>query len=112
MKSMLAVFVTGSLVLALAGPGAAPAAAQGPQERFEVHPSTQDPSVLVTLETLERWETELSNWGKWGPNDQKGALNYITPEKTRAATRLVEDGVTVTLAHFVTEEKAMDSGAF
>ncbi len=115
MKRMVAVVVTSSLVLALAGPGAASAAAQGTQglqERFEVHPSTQDPSVLVTLETLEKWETELSNWGRWGPKDQRGSLNMITPEKTRAATRLVEDGVTVTLGHFVTEEDAVDSGAF
>ncbi|MEE8399890.1 MAG: hypothetical protein V3S89_12850, partial [Desulfobacterales bacterium] len=21
----------------------------------------------------------LSNWGKWGPNDEIGTLNYITP---------------------------------
>jgi hypothetical protein len=112
MKRMLAVFVTGSLVLAPAGPGAARATAQGAQERFEVHPSTQDPSVLVTLETLKRWETELSNWGRWGPKDQRGTLNLITPAKTRAATRLVEDGVTVTLGHFVTEEEAIDSQTF
>jgi hypothetical protein len=23
----------------------------------------------------------VRNWGKWGPNDQLGTLNYITPEK-------------------------------
>ena len=112
MKLLFSVFVAGSLALAPVGLASARAAAQGAQERFEVHPSTQDPSVLVTLETLEKWETELSNWGKWGPDDQRGTLNMITPEKTRAATRLVEDGVTVTLAHFVTEEDAIDSGTF
>jgi len=54
----------------------------GPQQaRPQAHPSTQDPSVLVTLETLERWETELSNWGRWGSDDQRGTLNLITPEK-------------------------------
>ena len=77
-----------------------------------MHPSTQDPAVKVTLETLERWETELSNWGRWGPKDQRGALNLITPEKTRAAARLVEDGVTVSLGHFVTGEDAIDSQNF
>ena len=112
MKLLFSVFVAGSLALSPVGLASARAAAQGAQERFEVHPSTQDPSVLVTLETLEKWETELSNWGKWGPDDQRGTLNLITPEKTRAATRLVEDGVTVTLAHFVTEEDAIDSGTF
>ena len=77
-----------------------------------MNPPTQDPSVKVTLETLERWETELSNWGKWGPKDQRGALNYTTPEKTRAATRPVKNGVTVTLGHFVNEDEAIDSGNF
>lgn len=112
MKSKLAILLTGLLVLAPVTSGAARAAAQSVQETFEVNPSTQDPSVKVTLERLKRWETELSNWGKWGPRDQRGALNYITPEKTRAATRLVEDGVTVTLGHFVNEDESIDSGNF
>ena len=112
MKRKLAVAVTGLLVLSPIGSGAARAATQGVQETFHVHPSTQDPSVKVTLETLQRWETELSNWGRWGPRDQRGTLNLITPERTRAATRLVEDGVTVTLGHFVTEEDAIDSQTF
>jgi len=45
-------------------------------------------------------------------NDQHGTLNLITPEKTVQATRLVTDGVTVSLSHFVTEEVAMDSQTF
>ncbi|MDX1566946.1 MAG: cyclase family protein [Longimicrobiales bacterium] len=78
----------------------------------EPHPATQDPDVRVTLDDLDRWEEELSNWGRWGPQDEKGTLNLITPEKTVQATRLVEDGVTVTLQHFVTEEEAIDSQTF
>ena len=112
MKRTLAVVVAGLLALAPAGPMAARVAAQATQERFEVHPSTQDPSVRVTLGTLERWESELSNWGRWGRNDQRGTLNLITPEKTREAALLVEDGVTVSLGHFVSEEDAVDSQTF
>ena len=82
------------------------------QERFTAHPSTQDPAVRVTLERLSVWERELSNWGRWGPDDQHGTLNLITPDKTRQAAGLVRDGVTVPLAHFVTEEDAMDSQTF
>jgi len=82
------------------------------QERFTAHPSTQDPAVKVTLEQLSVWERELSNWGRWGPDDQHGTLNLITPAKTRQAAGLVRDGVTVPLAHFVTEEEAMDSQTF
>ncbi len=103
MKRMLAVFVAGSSVLVPAGLISAGAAAQSTQESFEVHPSTQDPSVRVTLGTLERWESELSNWGRWGRDDQRGTLNLITAQKTREAALLVEDGVTVSLGHFVSE---------
>ncbi len=38
------------------------------------------------------------NWGRWGPDDQRGALNHVTPETTAAAARLVRDGVVVSLA--------------
>lgn len=79
---------------------------------FTAHPSTQDPAIRVTLDTLSRWERELSNWGRWGPDDQRGTLNLITPDKTRQAAALVTEGVTVTLQHFVTEEVAMDSQSF
>ena len=81
-------------------------------QSFTVHPSTQDPSIRVDLEKLKKWEHELSNWGRWGPDDQRGTFNLITAEKTRQAAALVQDGITVTLQHFVTSEKAMDSQAF
>lgn len=80
---------------------------------FQAHPSTQEAGVKVTLETLARWEEELSNWGRWGPSDQRGTLNLITQEKTRQAATLVRTGETVTLQHFVTTEPpAIDSAAF
>lgn len=80
---------------------------------FQSHPSTQDASVKVTLETLARWEDELSNWGRWGPDDQRGTLNLITAQKTKQAAAVVQTGETVTLQHFVTTEPpAIDSAAF
>jgi hypothetical protein len=99
------------LSTALLAAAVAPVAAAAAQE-FSVHPSTQDPAVVVDLARIARWETELSNWGRWGPDDQIGTLNLITPEKAVQATRLVTDGVTVSLAHFVTEEEAIDSQTF
>jgi hypothetical protein len=101
----------GLLSVALVAAAVAPVGAATAQE-FSVHPSTQDPAVVVDLARIARWETELSNWGRWGPDDQIGTLNLITPEKTVQATRLVTDGVTVSLAHFVTEEEAIDSQTF
>lgn len=76
---------------------------------FRAHPATAEPSVRVTMADLRRWETELSNWGRWGANDQRGTLNLITPAKSREAARLATDGVTVNLQHFVEWEPSIDS---
>ena len=40
----------------------------------------------------------LSNWGRWGKDDELGTINLITPAKRAAAARLVKDGVSVTCA--------------
>lgn len=52
----------------------------------------------VTTEQFEAWLSAVSNWGRWGDDDQKGTLNLITPEKRKAAAALVQDGVSVSLA--------------
>ena len=82
-------------------------------QTFQAHPSTQESAVKVTLVTLAQWEESLSNWGRWGPDDQRGTLNLITAQKTRQAAALVQTGETVTLQHFVTTEPAaIDSATF
>ena len=58
----------------------------------------------VTAATVEQWMTDLSNWGRWGEDDQSGTLNLITPEKRTAAADLVTAGVPVSLSHnYLTE---------
>jgi kynurenine formamidase len=49
----------------------------------------------------------LSNWGRWGSEDERGALHYLTPERVAAATRLVRDGVSVTLSLPLNTEPAV-----
>ncbi len=39
-----------------------------------------------------------SNWGKWGPNDEIGTLNYITPEVIKEAGKLIKKGKVMSLA--------------
>src|SRR5436853_312496 len=53
----------------------------------------------VNKAQVDRWMTELSNWGRWGKNDQLGALNFITPAKRREAMALAKDGIVVSLEH-------------
>jgi kynurenine formamidase len=52
---------------------------------------------------------ELSNWGRWGADDELGAANLITPAKRKQALALAKDGVPISLAHDVAQEKAPDS---
>ena len=59
---------------------------------------TQAPPPEVTEAEYQRWTKELSNWGRWGADDQIGALNLITPDKRRQAAALVTEGVTDSLA--------------
>jgi kynurenine formamidase len=40
----------------------------------------------------------VSAWGRWGDDDQRGALHHLTPERVAAAAGLVRDGVSVTLS--------------
>lgn len=40
----------------------------------------------------------LKNWGRWGPDDERGTLNYITADKTATAARLVRTGQTVSMS--------------
>lgn len=35
---------------------------------------------------------ELRNWGRWGPDDERGTLNLATPEKIVAAAGLIRQG--------------------
>ena len=41
---------------------------------------------------------KLSNWGRWGQDDERGTLNYITPEHIRTAAGLVQSGRSVSLS--------------
>ena len=43
--------------------------------------------------------------GRWGKDDEMGALNLITPEKRRAAAALVKEGLAVSLASNAATQK-------
>ncbi len=52
----------------------------------------------VTAAQVDEWMQELSNWGRWGADDQLGAVNLITPAKRRAALALATTGEVVSLS--------------
>jgi kynurenine formamidase len=64
---------------------------------------------IPTERDVVRMMDTLSNWGRWGADDEMGTLNLITPERRRAAGRLVTDGVPVTCARPISTEITADT---
>jgi kynurenine formamidase len=58
--------------------------------------------------TVLGWMESLSNWGRWGGDDQLGCLNLITPEKRLQAAALVQDGIPVSCARPITSDMNAD----
>src|ERR1700722_13975363 len=67
--------------------------------------------MTVTYTTVEiaGLLEQVSNWGRWGKDDQRGALNFITNEKRVAAAKLVESGETVSVALPLATRPARDN---
>ena len=56
------------------------------------------PARKITRQDMREAAEKYKNWGKWGPNDEVGTLNYTTAEDIVAATRLVKKGKVISLA--------------
>ena len=55
------------------------------------------PARMTATEFDELFD-KVCNWGRWGPDDQLGTLNYITSKQVREAAALVRTGRSVSLA--------------
>jgi kynurenine formamidase len=53
--------------------------------------------VTVSEDEFRALFRSVCAWGRWGADDERGALNQLTPERVVAASRLVRSGETVTL---------------
>ena len=106
-------FVTVGLLSALAV-GCSPAAEPEPIEEAMptaaeyTPPEVTPPPRDLTQADVEQMIEDLSNWGRWGPDDELGAANLITPEKRLEAIGLVTEGITVSLEHPLLTEEAPD----
>jgi kynurenine formamidase len=81
----------------------------------------------VSLAEFEAIYESVKNWGRWGPDDQLGTLNLITPARVQAAAGLVRSGRRVSMQipintaagpdnpnpaiHFVTQGHDIDIGS-
>jgi kynurenine formamidase len=46
---------------------------------------------------VKKLAKQLNNWGRWGPSDEIGTLNYISDAKVAEAARLVKSGSVIEL---------------
>jgi len=67
------------------------------------------PARTISAAEYEGWKKSLSNWGRWGKDDEIGALNLITPAKRKEAAALVKEGFSVSLAGDADTVKAVDN---
>ena len=63
---------------------------------------------MATADVLAFHHT-LSNWGRWGDQDERGALNLITPEVTAAAAATVRSGRTVSCSRTLDTRPSADN---
>jgi kynurenine formamidase len=52
----------------------------------------------LSVSEFEAMFEAVKNWDRWGPDDERGTLNYITPEHVRRAASLVRAGRSVSMA--------------
>ena len=53
--------------------------------------------------------TRQDAWHRWGPDDERGALNHIGPEQVRRATALVKTGQVLRLAQLLSAKTPVPS---
>ena len=66
------------------------------------------PARLNAQEVRALYE-KISNWGRWGKEDERGALNFITAEKRARAATLAKTGEIVSLAQPLSTKTTPDN---
>jgi kynurenine formamidase len=66
-------------------------------------------ATAPTEAQVREYLRSLSNWGRWGAEDELGTINLITPARRVAAAGLVRDGVSVTCARPIVTDITADT---
>jgi kynurenine formamidase len=59
---------------------------------------TLTPPAPVSLKEFDALFEKVKNWGRWGLDDERGTLNFLTPDMVSAAAKLVRSGRQVSMA--------------
>jgi kynurenine formamidase len=63
-----------------------------------------------SLEDFDRVYERLKNWGRWGDDDELGALNFLTSEEVAGAAQLVKRGLRISLGRPLDPVSGPDNG--
>lgn len=78
-------------LLALSAPSFAQAPAAAPAD-----PTAGSTNPIDRVQ-VDKWVQDPANWGRWGKDDELGALNLITPAKQAQAMALAKKGIVVSM---------------
>ena len=53
---------------------------------------------MATREDVKELAESCRNWGRWGPNDELGTLNFVTPQTVIAAASEIQSGQVLSLS--------------
>jgi kynurenine formamidase len=67
--------------------------------------NTSEFSPIRTDEEIDQLLPQITNWGRWGKQDQLGTVNFITARQRLKAVSLVKKGRTVSLAREISVTK-------
>ena len=65
--------------------------------------------TIPTEQQILAWFQSLSNWGRWGADDERGTLNLITPAKRLQAASLVREGLVISCGRTIGYEPTVDN---
>jgi len=78
--------------------------------RAQAPPAAAADAGPLDVAAIDRWMTELSNWNRWGKDDERGTVNLMTDETRKRALATVKEGVTVSLSRDADPVKSADNG--
>lgn len=67
------------------------------------------PDLKPTDREVRAYVENLSNWGRWGTEDELGTLNFIDQKKRQESAMLVKEGLAVSCARPIVNEPSVDS---
>ena len=63
----------------------------------------------MNLEEFDSLFHQVSNWGRWGPDDERGTLNFLTPSIVANASKQIRTGKTVSMARLIDTVASLDN---